>query len=289
MAELGRLHGRRAAKPAWRGPAGELRAAFRKARGRLDAGRAARIWELDALRGILVIMMAVYHAYYSADFLGFGGPDPHSGFLGFIPIPIAAGFLLVSGMSLRIMYQRLRAKGHPRPLRPFLRRFLAIAIPALLVSLATLPAVGFESFVAFGILHCIALAGLLAYPLIGRPWAALFAGTAAALIGFAILKERAFDPAWSRWILWLGFRPSDYYPIDYVPLLPWAGFCLIGTAAGALAFSEGGDRRYPMPLTGRSPLSRALCFLGRHSLLIYIVHVPIILGILLAIKALLGA
>jgi uncharacterized membrane protein len=79
---------------------------------------------------------------------------------------------------------------------------------------------------------------------------------------------------------------------DYYPVLPWFGVALLGVWAGHLLY-PGGRRRFPLPAraaqaSGVFPL-RQLAFLGRHSLLFYLVHQPVIMGILYAIRAILSA
>jgi uncharacterized membrane protein len=63
---------------------------------------------------------------------------------------------------------------------------------------------------------------------------------------------------------------------DYVPLLPWFGVVLVGIAVGWWVV----ERR----LRASQWVSRAsaqwLIWLGRHSLLVYMVHQPIMIGIL---------
>jgi len=264
----------------------ELRDVMARARKRSAESVSRRFREIDVARGVLVILMAAYHALYTANFLGLSPFDPARGPFRLTAIFIAAGFLLVSGISLRIQAMRLAASGAAKPFAAVGRRSLAIAVPALIVTVATFFAIGRESFVVFGILHCMALSGIIAYPFLKRPVPALVAGALAVILGFAFLDGWGFDPAWSRAVFWLGFRPSDYYPIDFVPLIPWSGFVLLGVFSGSLLYDDKGKRRYPFPEGRGKPLSRALSFLGRHSLFIYVVHIPLFMGILLGIKAL---
>jgi uncharacterized membrane protein len=73
--------------------------------------------------------------------------------------------------------------------------------------------------------------------------------------------------------------------VDYYPLLPWGGAALLGVACGRLNYPDG-RRRLSLPdLSAAAPV-RALRFLGRHSLLIYLLHQPILLGALFGLQAL---
>jgi uncharacterized membrane protein len=73
----------------------------------------------------------------------------------------------------------------------------------------------------------------------------------------------------------LGIHPVSFASLDYVPLFPWAGVFLIGLGTGALFYPGGVPEKQ-----WRRPLNRVvdgIAFLGRHSLVIYMVHVPVIL------------
>ncbi len=239
-----------------------------------------RIWELDALRGVAVIAMAVYHAFFTAHYIGLSSIDPYTGFLGVFPLFIAGSFLFISGLSLRLSYER-----RPSP-RSILRRSALLALCGLLISLVTFLAAGWESFVAFGVLHCLALSGIICLPLLGRRYLPLLLGLALVILGFIFLHGRDF-PLWTWWIFILGTRPQNYYPIDFVPLIPWCGFSFLGVFAASFLY-KGGTRAYPLAFSGASPLFRALSFLGRASLPIYVVHIPLIFGVLFLIKLALG-
>jgi uncharacterized membrane protein len=76
--------------------------------------------------------------------------------------------------------------------------------------------------------------------------------------------------------------------VDYYPLLPWAGMALLGVVVGN-TFYPAGTRRFA--LSDRSewlPL-RALQWLGRHALLIYLVHQPVLFGVLSLLVAISAA
>ncbi len=121
---------------------------------------------------------------------------------------IAIAFLFIVGVSLVVA--RARGAGP----RAFWRRFFLIAGAAGLVSLGTYFAFP-QAFVFFGILHCIALASLLAAPLLPAPWpAALLAALVAALAPM-FLASPAFNTSWLNWIGLSTFEPltNDYRPI----------------------------------------------------------------------------
>jgi uncharacterized membrane protein len=232
---------------------------------------------LDTLRGAFVVLMIVYHAAYIGVQTGLWDFALYEGFWWLFPRFIAAGFLAISGWSMAI--------AGPIGIRRALRRAARLALPAAAVSAASYIMYGPESFVAFGVLHCLAASALLVAPLVGRPGVALAAGVAALGAGLA-LGGRRFDFFWG---LWLGLRPAGYYPVDYLPLLPWLAWPALGAAARGF-FS----RRAPRGKAGRPASHRpgpsyvaALAFLGRRSLVVYLAHLPALYGLALLVRSIL--
>jgi uncharacterized membrane protein len=69
--------------------------------------------------------------------------------------------------------------------------------------------------------------------------------------------------------------------VDYTPLIPWFGAVLIGMGVGEFLYS-GGIRRFEIPqLPDR--IIQPLSSLGRYSLIIYLIHQPLIILLLAAV------
>ncbi|MCX2727636.1 heparan-alpha-glucosaminide N-acetyltransferase [Thermomicrobium sp. 4228-Ro] len=245
--------------------------------GNRTAGGAVRFWEIDALRGVAFLLMVVYHAAF--DLAAFGGwpiAVTVGGWRLFADF-IASLFLFVSGVSLVLAHDRL-GRDRERYRRHLLRRFSRLAGAALLVTIVTWflsPA----DVVLFGILHLILVSNLLSLALLRlREWNVLVAG-GALLLGswFASLPG-------NRWLFWLGLVPEGYRSFDFRPLFPWMAVVLLGVALASW-FYAGGVRRWPFPEAPTLPGSRVLIWLGRHSLLLYLVHQPILIACLTAIGA----
>jgi uncharacterized membrane protein len=235
--------------------------------------RWARVDAIDCARGLALIGMASYH--FSWDLADFRLIDPFLPFT--LPMRIwshavASAFLLLVGVSL--------ALAHPSGLRrrAFWRRFIIVAAAAALVTVGSLVFAPGEG-IFFGILHCIAAASLAAAPFVTAPaWASLgvgFSAIAAPWFGQSTL----FDPPW---LMWVGLGETPPNTLDWRPLLPWAGVVFLGLG---LARAPGVLTRLTSETRWRavSAPSRALCFAGRHSLPIYLVHQPILIGLLTAL------
>ena len=119
---------------------------------------------------------------------------------------------------------------------------------------------------------------ILAYPFLRSRWASLVAGIV--VIGLGVYVNGLKSP--SPWLLWLGVQQVGRYMVDFYPLLPWFGIALLGVFVG-LTLYPGGTPRFALPdLTQRTPI-RGLTFLGKHSLLIYLIHQPILFAILILV------
>jgi len=221
---------------------------------------------VDVLKGVLVLLMIIYHACYIAVMFGLATIDLYHGFWWLFPRLIAAGFVTLSGWNLA--GKRLRGG----TLRDIAGRSARLALVAMVISAVTWPVFG-TSFVFFGIIHLLAVSSMLAYPVLGRPFLALALGAACLAGGWALGPLRFASP----WLAWLGLRPASLYPVDYLPLLPWLGFVALGAAAHDLSIKAHRVGQGPS-LTPALPI-RAVATLGRHSLAVYLAHLPLLYGL----------
>ena len=130
--------------------------------------------------------------------------------------------------------------------------------------------------VAFGILHLIGVSIILAYPFLKLRWTNLMLGILIFAFGQYILAQDLVSEDF--WLLPFGVVPEGVIMPDYRPLLPWFGVVLIGLCFGNVVYAD--DRR-PSSLPNKAPLfARPLLPLGRNSLLIYLIHQPIVIALL---------
>ena len=232
----------------------------------VHAAAPPRYMVIDGLRGLGLCLMIVYHFMFDLTWFrviraDFNNDPLLLGYRG----AVVALFLGLVGVSLV-----LARRAHPGP-RAFWRRIALIAACAVLVSVAsyvTFP----QTFITFGILHCIALSSVLARPLVDFPRLALLAGIAIIAIGNTV-QLPLFDAPWLNWVGMMTHKPPTE---DYVPLLPWLGAVLVGVAVGHWLLAR---ERNALVTVGRVT-PRWLAWLGRHSLLVYLVHQPVLVGIL---------
>jgi uncharacterized membrane protein len=233
----------------------------------------SRYPEIDLLRGIAIVMMIVFHFVFDCAFFSLVPFVVDTGFWRYFAYATASLFLLVAGTSLAISHARAARHLAGWPLvQKFLVRGAGIFACGLLVTVATWWYLQ-EGFVIFGILHLIGVAVMLS-PLFFR----FRTGNAAIGIAFILLGWILATVPGPAALLVFGIHPAVFWSVDYTPIFPWMGLVLIGMAAGEY-FYPGGERRWEMPRLPARAVA-PLAFLGRHSLVIYLVHQPLILAAL---------
>ncbi|WP_407355434.1 heparan-alpha-glucosaminide N-acetyltransferase [Methanolobus sp. WCC5] len=243
----------------------------------MDRTSKERFFEVDALRGIAIILMVIYHFFYDLDFLGIADLDMNSGLLLIVGRSAAILFILLVGVSLtlsnsRYVLARRDARGQFAHL---LRRGTGIFSWGLLITVVTATVLE-KGTIYFGILHMIGISIILAYPFLKYRSLTLLAGVVVLFSGFFMETAYADFP----WLLWLGIKPHGFYTLDYFPLVPWFGVVLLGVFTGNSLYS-GYQRKFRMCECKSNAVVRLLVYLGKKSLLIYLVHQPVIVGLLL--------
>lgn len=232
-----------------------------------------RLWEIDLLRGIAIVMMIIFHFVFDLNFLGLAKIMAYEGaWLIFQRITISL-FILLVGISLHISYSKIKDKSAKALLKKYGLRSIALFAVALGISLATWLVIP-EGFVVFGIIHFVALAILVASLFLRFYILNL-------VLGLVLLVQGVFMPLQqieTSLLLWLGFNPPGFYSIDYVPLIPWFGLILLGIFLGRHFYPKG-KRNFKIK-EKKSGIVNILSYMGQRSLLIYLIHQPILLGLL---------
>ena len=233
-----------------------------------------RILMIDTLRGVALLAMASYHFTWDLEFFSYHDQGTVTqGLWKVYARLIASSFLFLAGISLVLAhYPNIRW-------RSFWKRFAIVAGAAAAISIATLIALPNE-WIFFGILHGIAVASLVGLAFVRLP--PLVSGGAAALIvalmvidGYVApgsLRSAVFDP---KYLAWLGFAQTPPRSNDFVPLFPWLAALLAGVFVARLAIR----RQWLTTLSRVQARPNLLTRAGRHSLLIYLLHQPVLIAI----------
>lgn len=242
-----------------------------------------RICMLDELRGIAIIAMIIYHTLYSMAFIfklnfSYDLLRHAQKFQPFIPIL----FISLCGIVCSFSHNNMK-----RGIKIF-----AIAIAITIVTAVFMP----SATIIFGILHFLGIA-LLLYSLTEK-WLDKIPALIGAILNLILFIIFYNIPCYPDG--YIGFKPLfyfelpsqlySYYPLfiiglptsnfssgDYFPLIPNIFLFLLGIYIGKAIKEKG------LPEFMYKRLCPPLDFLGRHSLLIYIVHQPVIIGILYVI------
>ncbi|MBU1174098.1 MAG: DUF1624 domain-containing protein [Alphaproteobacteria bacterium] len=236
-----------------------------------------RLVRVDIARGMALVGVMIFHLCWDLRYFEFvlWPMDTAWGWIGFQKL-LVGSFVGLSGLSLYL------AHGRRVRWRAFWRRWLVLAGAALLITGATW--FTFQpAFVYFGILHALALFALLGLAALLLPaelWIPI--GIFMLVVGIA-----HHDPAFNEKPLsWLGFWVVPPYTNDLVPVFPWFGIFLMGMGFGRTLTQ-------PQPgalIAGPADwgwFGRALKWIGRHSLILYLVHQPLLLGVLVPLETIL--
>jgi uncharacterized membrane protein len=237
---------------------------------------ASRYHEIDTARGIAVLMMVLFHTLFDLNYFQIFIIQVYDGFWRYFAFATATLFLLIVGISLTISRSRAVSKisGHQLTLK-FVSRGAGIFLLGILVTAGTWLYIR-EGFIVFGILHLIGISIMIS-PLFFRfKKFNLVLGLLFIAIGSILANVNG-----PVWLLPLGIHPATFWSVDYEPLFPWYGIVLIGLGLGEYLYPEG-KRRFALP---RIPVffEQPFAFLGRHSLIVYLVHQPLIILLLAAV------
>ena len=215
---------------------------------------------LDAWRTLAIVLMAAYHFLY--DLYIFGIISAHQLFstpLNVLERFICCSFILLAGASARFS-------------RNNLRHGLAVLAAGLIVEIGAAIA---GQTIRWGVLMLLGTSMAL-WHFVGKRLEKWRADTLVPVcIGLYIFTDwwTKVTPVSVPWLYPLGLTSPGFYSADYFPLFPWFFLFLIGTVLGGWCLE-----RRDNPLLARS-LPKLLTWPGRHSLIIYVLHQPVLYGV----------
>lgn len=220
-----------------------------------------RIWELDFFRGIALLLMTYFHVLYDLSEIYGYGINYNSGVNYIIGKTSAVLFIFISGVSCSLS-------------RNNVKRGFKTFILGIIITLATW---SFDSrfVILFGILHFLGLCMMLSVIFVKLNHLLLW-GAGLMFYIFALVIKDISVPY--DYLALIGLKSDNFISSDYYPLIPWMGVFFFGLGTGKIIYSQrksifGFDLKENM-------VSRA----GRHTLLYYILHQPIIIGVIALLR-----
>lgn len=232
-----------------------------------------RIEMLDLARGLALVAMTIFHFGFDLELLGIKDPgyiaQPH---WKYFARAIASSFLFLTGFSLYL------AHAHSIRWQGWAIRLVKIIAAALIITIATYFATP-DQYIFFGILHAIAFASVAGLLFLRVPWPLVI------IIAIGVFSLRYFgrtDVLNAPYWYWTGLSAINPNSSDYVPVFPWFSAPLLG-----IAFAQVCERMNWLEILSRPKLtqtpSRFLKFLGRNSLVYYLLHQPVMLALMISV------
>jgi len=236
---------------------------------------------VDALRGAAMVWMTLFHFCFDLNQFGYIQQNFYSDARWtWQRTLIVSLFLFCAGLGQALAFAQQQSWAH------FWRRWMWLVACALLVSLGSwwmYP----NSFIYFGVLHGMALMLIVARLTVS--WGAWLWGLGALAIASKFIAAYAIQ-MWAtgyfsyllnapvlNWIGWITKKPVTE---DYVPLFPWLGVMWWGVAAGSWLLQHRPDLlRHAV-----TPAFKPLVVMGRWSLVYYMLHQPVMIGLLLLVR-----
>ena len=262
-------------------------------RNRLYEGHGkGRIWELDFLRGFCIILMIFDHALYDLAYVfpyqWFGDGREASGILYMLtrfsidfyyPFPLRKiawwiavfCFIFICGISCSFS-------------RSNFKRGLRLAAIALLLTVVTYGidrylGQGNTMIIRFGVLHMLS-ASILVYCFVKRLGTVAMIIISFLAIGCGVYFINSPLQTSLKYVGIAVKSTGGFYSSDYFPLLPWFGFFLFGAALGPIIYS---NRRSVFSKKAISLWKKPILYIGRNSLIFYVLHQPVVYAILFLI------
>lgn len=241
-----------------------------------------RFLELDLLRGLAVVGMIIFHLFYLLNYFEVMFLQMFSGWWHVLGQFVRFSFLGLVGVGMVISYNKVLGnlpdaqRGGIFCWKAVLRQWCRagiIFVLALIVSFATLLVIP-DQYVKFGILHLIATSIFVLSFVVRLPVIALIFGIAAIFLG----KWLSGFTTNSLILFVFGMKSETIFSIDYFPIFPWISVICFGIFLGNLLYA--GKFRMCLEKFVFHMAFKPILFLGRHSLVIYMLHMPVIIFLL---------
>ena len=228
-----------------------------------------RLVGLDIFRGYALLLMVIFHFCFDLNNFHYVDFDlKYGAFWHYYRYFIVSMFVFASGVSLQIAYR----KGINR--QKLLKRLLMLGSASLAVSIGSYTQFP-NTWIYFGILHFFLFASIAGLLFLKIPKIALLTGVGI-IIGYNL---QLINMHWLYQLLQAPLHLPIRYTEDLANIFPWFGVFLLGIV---FAYYEFADRFFHLKIfTAHSRFNIVFSYIGKHSLLIYLLHQPLFFGIFL--------
>ena len=242
--------------------------------------RPARAFEIDLLRGITLCWVIFMHFTYDMRYIfkvnAFDYLDGKAYWTFWEPLVLCV-FVGLAGICCSFS-------------RNNLKRGIKLAVVAAILTLVTYLADRYMKLgclILFNVIHVLAVS-ILIYTLISfvERRFGIDERKVDLLLFFIAVWVMTIGPQLFRFngifenniLLPIGIYGKTYPDMgDYMPLIPWFGVFLAGAVVGRVLYKDK-KTLFPDAPEALHKISKPFEFIGRHSLIIYIVHQPLIIG-----------
>lgn len=233
--------------------------------------KTGRFLEIDFFRGIAIILMVISN--FVTDLKYFLGYSEYLLFWSFFALFVASSFVFISGVSFNVSFSKKVASKN-LTYKSYFNRFLKLSVIAVAITAVTAYFLT-SGTIYFGIMHFLAISGILGIIFYRFKKLNLFFSVIFLFLG-VLFSEIVLD---TYWLLPFGILPTNFYTLDYFPIFPWFGVYLLGMSFSEKYYKNGvSNNSFEIFKTG---FFNKICILGQNTLIIYIIHQPVLVGLLI--------
>ena len=261
-----------------------------------------RFIEIDVAKGGAVLLMMFFHYFYLGTHMNVVNANTDSGLLYLCAKLAHTTFIIASGMNLAISTSGKSSKEYiPKKVK----RGLYLLAVGLIISYLTKIEFG-DSYVKFGIMHFMGIATILSTFVMKVPILTYVISAGILLIHILLktpsIKNRFFEVCDKNPFMCFisGIMNLKYDSLDHFSLIPYLGYFLLGSAIAFTCYKiknvendlshESNNNNYnDNNDTGRkieglgfldkyqdNPIVKGLAWIGKRSMLFYVVHFTIL-------------
>lgn len=228
-----------------------------------------RLVGLDIFRGVAIVLMVVFHFCFDLNNFHILNLDlKHDLFWKYYRYIIVGMFVFTSGISLKLTHNEFIKIDKVK------KRVAILGIASLLVSLGSYTQFP-DSWIYFGILHFFLFSSIVGLLFLRLPIVSL-------IVAVFILGGYTYNLINMHWLYNILQQPLHLpiqYTEDLASIIPWFGVFLLGIVFATYKLHY---KFFNFTLfNSKSFLNKFFSFIGKHSLLIYLIHQPILFAIFL--------